>query len=167
MRFFISDTHFNHANIIQHCSRPFSSVEEMDGFMIERWNALVGKNDEIWHLGDVCLDWKECGDYLPFLNGKKFLILGNHDGNMAQMLEAGFDKVYQDWKMRIGNKSVLIRHRPKILKGYEQGHWMLHGHMHEKAPRVDYTAKRINLSVEHWGYQPVSEAEILKLLTTR
>jgi len=135
--------------------------------MIDRWNAVVGHDDEIWHLGDVCLNPKDCQDYLSLLNGKKYLILGNHDATMVPMVEAGFIKAYQDWKMRIGTRSVYLRHRPKDLKGYEQGHWMLHGHLHDKGPKVDHEAKRINLSVEHWNYAPVPEAEILKILTSR
>jgi calcineurin-like phosphoesterase family protein len=166
MRFFISDTHFHHENIIAHCNRPFKDVNEMDAFMIDRWNAMVDKDDEVWHLGDVCLNSKDCEDILPLLNGKKFLILGNHDGKMDAMLKAGFEKVYQQWKMRIGSKTVHMLHRPKALKGYDQGQWLLHGHMHDKAPKVDRDSKRVNLSVEHWGYGPVPESALLRILTT-
>lgn len=61
-RFFISDTHFSHARILEFESddgRPvrsgFSSVEEMDEAMIERWNSVVGPKDKVYHLGDVAI----------------------------------------------------------------------------------------------------------------
>ena len=36
--YFTSDTHFQHANIIKHCGRPFASVEEHDAVLVENWN---------------------------------------------------------------------------------------------------------------------------------
>ena len=51
--FFTADHHFGHANIIRHCSRPFHSVEEMDGALLERWNAAVGQQDTVYILGDL------------------------------------------------------------------------------------------------------------------
>jgi calcineurin-like phosphoesterase family protein len=53
--YFTSDTHFGHTNIIRYCNRPFSSVPAMDEAMIERWNARVGDDDVIYHLGDFTL----------------------------------------------------------------------------------------------------------------
>lgn len=50
--FFIADTHFNHANIIRYCKRPFSNVEEMNNVLIENINSKVGEADILWHLGD-------------------------------------------------------------------------------------------------------------------
>lgn len=41
--FFTSDTHFNHANIIKFCERPFGSIEEMNEALIANWNRVVGK----------------------------------------------------------------------------------------------------------------------------
>lgn len=34
-RFVIADTHFNDANIIRFCNRPFSSVDEMNTMLID------------------------------------------------------------------------------------------------------------------------------------
>ena len=53
MIFFTSDHHFYHTNIIKYCQRPFQSVEEMNEVMVERWNAVVGKNDTVYYLGDL------------------------------------------------------------------------------------------------------------------
>ena len=51
-RWFISDTHLSHFNVIQYTGRPFQSVEEMDGQLIENWNALVQPEDTVFFLGD-------------------------------------------------------------------------------------------------------------------
>lgn len=40
--YFTSDTHFNHANIIGFCSRPFKNVNEMNETLIANWNRVVG-----------------------------------------------------------------------------------------------------------------------------
>lgn len=53
--FFTSDTHFNHAKVIKYCARPFASVEEMNRELLSRWNAVVGPEDTIFHLGDFAM----------------------------------------------------------------------------------------------------------------
>ena len=53
--YFTSDTHFNHANIIGFCSRPFKNVNEMNETLIANWNRVVGVDDIVFHLGDFCL----------------------------------------------------------------------------------------------------------------
>ena len=59
--FVISDTHWQHENILKFTKedgtlvRPeFFSVQEMDEIMIENWNKEVKNQDDIvYHLGDV------------------------------------------------------------------------------------------------------------------
>ena len=79
--FFTADTHFNHANVIKYCARPFASIDEMNREMIARWNAVVGAKDTVYHLGDFAMGKPtEWPSFLRQLNGaKKFLSRGNHD----------------------------------------------------------------------------------------
>ncbi|MDF2650900.1 MAG: metallophosphatase [Paenibacillus sp.] len=94
--FFISDHHFGHKQIIHFESRPFIDVEEMTTVLIERWNSVVGKEDQVFHLGDFSfLNKDKTADIVGRLNGTKFLILGNHDRGRTKKWwhEVGFDDV--------------------------------------------------------------------------
>lgn len=87
MRFFTSDQHFGHANILKYQAEErlnehglqFSTVEQMDDYLVDQWNAVVAENDLVYCLGDFCYDFQQMCDVMPFLNGEKFLITGNHD----------------------------------------------------------------------------------------
>jgi calcineurin-like phosphoesterase family protein len=99
--FVISDTHFGHANILTFRGqdgaliRPgFSSVEEMDEFMVERWNSVVRPSDHVYHLGDVTMKAPGLG-IVKRLNGKKRLVRGNHDIFRTRLyLNAGFEEIH-------------------------------------------------------------------------
>ena len=78
--FFTSDTHFYHGNIIRFCNRPFKDVEMMNETIISNWNNTVGQDGIVFHLGDFCLGGSaEWSKILDRLNGKIYLIMGNHD----------------------------------------------------------------------------------------
>lgn len=78
--FFTSDTHFYHGNIIRFCNRPFKDVDMMNETIISNWNNTVGQDDIVFHLGDFCLGGSaEWTRMLDRLNGRIYLIMGNHD----------------------------------------------------------------------------------------
>src|SRR3979490_535118 len=77
--FFISDTHFGDHRVLNLYPRPFASVAAMDAEMIARWNAVVGDQDEVWHLGDFARTAAQAAAILPRLAGRKHLVLGNND----------------------------------------------------------------------------------------
>ena len=51
--FFTSDTHFGDRRILHAARRPFATIAEHDAHLVAQWQATVGPNDEVWHLGDV------------------------------------------------------------------------------------------------------------------
>ena len=53
MKYYISDLHFGHANIIKLCDRPFANILEMDEALIANWNARVTNGDEVYIIGDL------------------------------------------------------------------------------------------------------------------
>lgn len=59
MIYFIADTHFNHRNIIEYCNRPFKDTNEMNEYIIQKWNSVVkeeGKINVFGHIHDKPLD---------------------------------------------------------------------------------------------------------------
>ena len=82
MIFFTADQHFGHENIIRYCHRPFSTVEQMDHVMIDRWNELVRPGDTVYHLGDfTLLDKSAARQYFARLNGIIYVLYNpwHHD----------------------------------------------------------------------------------------
>ena len=96
---FTADSHIGHRNIIKYCKRPFSDVGEMNETLISNWNKVVGKNDYVFHLGDFSVGGAaEWTSLLDCLNGRIFLVLGNHDMNNV---DQGFMRRFEDVAMQM------------------------------------------------------------------
>lgn len=151
---FISDTHFFHDNIISFCGRPFANSELMNECLIENWNSVVKPQDKVYHLGDVamgCSD-KELTRLLQQLNGKKRLIVGNHDNLKSPAIQNNFEKIKLwngFWVEGIGFTTV---HIPLPLEALRDGKICVHGHIHTNLLADPHY---INVCVEHIGYTPI------------
>lgn len=163
MVWFTSDLHINHDNIIKYCKRPFTSTEDMNESLIKRWNSKVSQDDIVYVVGDVFLgDPAQAAPIVQRLNGKKILILGNHDRSPKTMIASGFNEVHRrlEITLRDGRKA-LLSHKPlpeMLLREYDL---QIHGHRHVE-PAV--SGKRINVCVDLWGYEPVHESEICDII---
>jgi len=79
--FIYSDTHFDHKYIISYCNRPFSSVGEMNQFLVNNWNYTVKLYDTVYLLGDLSYGKKShpASYWADKLYGRKIFIKGSHD----------------------------------------------------------------------------------------
>lgn len=127
---FTSDTHFGHKNILQYEpeARPFKSIYEMHEVMIDNWNSVVKCKDVVYHLGDFCFG-KQWLAIAARLNGRKKLVMGNHDTYNSSEYLKYFDKLYGVvfWER------CVLSHMPVHPNGLGS-RWLLnvHGHLHSK-----------------------------------
>ena len=130
---YIADLHFGDENIIAYDNRPFLSVSEMNEALIERWNRVVGKDDLTWILGDFCVgsteDW---AGILDRLNGRKALIVGNHDSREAiETLRDRFEDIADYREITDGTYQVVLCHYPIPNFRDHYFSWVhLYGHVH-------------------------------------
>jgi calcineurin-like phosphoesterase family protein len=140
------------------------TIEEHDEALIDNWNKVVGKRDLVYHLGDVGMDrpagYFGAGIY-PRLNGRKYVIGGNHD---TPEILAHFDKVNGCIRMDINGRNCMLTHIPI----HPQEMWWefnLHGHLHggtvkkfayDKDMRAlgERDPRYINCCCEHLNYTP-------------
>jgi calcineurin-like phosphoesterase family protein len=172
MDWYTSDQHFGHANIIKYCSRPFVSAEQMDEFMITRWNAKVGHEDHVFVVGDFSfLGIVPTTEILRRLRGTKHLILGNHDDHRTPTFwrRAGFATVRQSMTLEVaGYEQVVVQHRPMWFSKADMTHTALcvHGHVHERYLAKHYKSTgftTVNVGVDKWSFEPVSLNEIVEV----
>lgn len=153
-KFFISDTHFFHTNIIKYCGRPFADADEMNSKMISNWNKVVGPNDYVYHLGDVACgyggDDRALAELLFSLNGRKRLIVGNHDPLKSPALHKAFEKI-DLWK-GFKDEDFTCVHIPLMTSQLRDGKFCVHGHIHNNTLNNPFY---INVCVEHTDYTPI------------
>ena len=148
-----ADTHFNHKNIIKYCNRPFKTVDEMNSAIIANWNNTVSNDDLIIHLGDVALGSREkARTLINSLNGRKILIMGNHDNfRENQYKEIGFKEVYKF--PIIWNNHFILSHAPLHLDKNSQ-FFNIYGHIHNHDNELaKYNSKCV--CVERTNYKPL------------
>lgn len=129
--FYIADTHFGHKNIIRYDNRPFTLVEEMDDCLIHRWNAVVQNSDTVYILGDFSWYGEEKTiEILDKLNGKKVLILGNHD-RISESIRKRFIKISNYMEISDGENRVVLSHYPIMFYNQQfRDAVHLYGHVH-------------------------------------
>lgn len=142
MRYYISDLHFFHKNLLHKMdNRGFNTVEEMNEYMIQQWNSKVRKNDEVVILGDFSFGKAtETEEILKRLNGHKMLCKGNHD---KYLKDSKFDKSLFKWikdyaEMNDNNRKVVLCHYPvfcypgqyRVNADGNPKTYMLYGHVH-------------------------------------
>lgn len=127
---FISDTHFAHRNILEYekDSRPFNSIEEMNEALICNWNKTVNATDIVYHVGDFAFGRKNI-EFAKFLNGKKRLILGNHDVYGIEQYAPFFERIYGAFSW----KRCILTHISVHPDNLGSRYWLnVHGHLHSR-----------------------------------
>lgn len=182
----ISDTHFGHTGVCRFMRadgvtklRPWDDPEEMNEALIDNWNRVVGKNDRVYHLGDVVIARRQLNLVLPRLNGRKVLIKGNHDIFPLKDYLPHFDDIRGSHKL----DNFVLTHIP--VHADSLARWCdgnIHGHLHsnyvmrevrcqEYAPppydprpfdvvRSMIDDRYINVCVENIDYTPINFEEI-------
>lgn len=159
-KWFTSDTHFCHRNIIKFCERPFANVDEMNEALVNNWNSVVGPNDYVYHLGDwfVGGNDRERNEILWSLNGKIRFIVGNHDEALLKSKSSlnRFEKILY-WK-GFKEYNFTATHIPHELKRLRDGAFNVHGHIHNN---VEEDLHYLNVCVEVRNYTPVHISQII------
>ena len=161
---FTADTHFGHRRIIELCQRPFASLEEMDRSMIESWNITVGRDDDVFHLGDFShRSARHWSGYLRQLRGRIHLVHGNHDSDEVCTSPLWASSRQMAQVTVEGVRLVLCHYGLRTWPGARRGALCLYGHSHGNLPGWRNT---LDVGVDSWGFRPVRLSEIRARLAT-
>ena len=163
MIFVTSDLHFGHKNIIKYENRPYENIEQMDEDLIQRWNNTVGKEDTTYVLGDF--SWykgEKTNEILKRLNGKKVLIIGNHDCNFLKdkkFDKSLFEEIEYYKELKYNKKIYVLFHYPIAEhNGKTNGVIHLYGHIHSMNLELERKLMPLayNVGVDRNGYVPIN-----------
>lgn len=158
--FFTSDKHFGDPRILRIDRRPFPDLPTHDAALVAAWNAVVGPDDTVWHLGDFALGPppERVAALLGDLRGHKHLIVGNNDGP-ATLAAPGWTSVahYAETEVE-GRRLVLCHYAFRTWNGLGRGAINLHGHSHGRLKPIP---RQYDVGVDAQGLAPVTLDEIL------
>lgn len=146
------------------------ALDQMHEGLIANWNARVTRKDEIFLVGDFAYKNKR-GDaddvkrVYDRLNGKKHLLIGNHDNKDVLALPWATVGHYRE--IHEGGHSVVMCHYP-MRSWNKMYHGSFHFHGHEHGNVVDFSHYQnsigkggsCDLSSDAWNWTPMTFIEI-------
>lgn len=171
---FIGDLHLGHLN--ESIRRGFSSSEDFIEEFIKKYNSVTGKHSLVFLLGDITMETNKFYDVLDRLNGRKRVILGNHDQSKhVNDLLKHVESVCGIMEY----KGAVLTHIPIHETQIERYKFNIHAHMHSEnvmfwkhdandRSNTPYTAKQLidpryrNVSWQMIDGVPISFNELIK-----
>lgn len=164
----ISDTHYNHKNVIAYCNRPFLTMEEMNDVLTNNINNVVKADDILIHCGDFAYGRDATKQSITDARNKIncqniYLVKGNHDRLIRKYKLQHLFKVCTDVLSLENDRYICcFTHKPHDSKWSEHVNRLrksalssnkrfrhFFGHVHHRLECAE------NLSVENIGYKPV------------
>lgn len=153
-----SDHHFGHKNILGFSDRPFTDLIHMRENLIGEHNVRIWHDDTCIFVGDFAfLPDNEANEILHRLNGRKILIIGNHDIQKKKLKKLHFDEVYMCAHMEVDNMDFMFTHYPML--NVPDWCFNIHGHEHIAGLFTD-TPQHFNVNCELLDYRPIKMDQI-------
>jgi calcineurin-like phosphoesterase family protein len=191
MRYWTSDLHLGHKNIIDYCKRQFLDKEDMTQKITAYLLSVLKDGDELVVVGDVALNPKfahQLGEALSKLGVTLTLIMGNHDSCFPQkgkemhasnqrgkFYQSGWKNIHLHWETKLKDGThVLVSHLPydsEDGKKYDQryidyrpkdkGSYLIHGHLHGKYKKW---GRMVDVGFDPHEGKILSEDELIALI---
>jgi len=149
LNFYISDLHvFCKSQTKQganYDNQPFETVEEMNNYILQRWNTRATNADKVYILGDIALRGRSNSliGFVAQLKGRKILVFGNHDDTSDYRYQQLFEQIvpYTEVEDAFDGKNykLILQHYPILMwKNQHRGTIHLYGHIHNSIEEVFY-----------------------------
>jgi calcineurin-like phosphoesterase family protein len=130
---FIGCLHFGHKALATW--RGFQDEFYHDEYLISQWNKVVHKKDLTYILGDLTMETSKHYYQLDRLNGRKIVVLGNHDRHqdIKDLL-----KYVDSVAGAVDYKGCLLTHVPIHPDEIHFYYKNLHAHIHHRNKLTEY-----------------------------
>ena len=185
---FTSDTHYNHSNICSATTRwedpvtcrEFTSLEQMNSYLICNINEVVEQDDILFHLGDWSFGgFEQIQKFRDSIFCKNIhLITGNHDHhieNNKEGCQSLFSSVNKYLNLEVkwnigthfaGEQRFALMHFPiASWDNMARGAIHLHGHVHLPADKRIGKGKMMDVGVDGNNLYPIEMREVLRLMS--
>ena len=165
---FTADLHFGHRAILDYTNRPFTDLDDMKMHIVATWNRHIRPSDVVYILGDFSFEKKaDAAATFSELNGRKHLIIGNHDGDPTRKLpweSVSYMKTFRGEGVRI-----VMCHYPLLTwDNAYHGALHIHGHSHGNINNLNAYTTRMDVGIDnHPDLRPFSLEELLALFASR
>jgi calcineurin-like phosphoesterase family protein len=172
--FVTADTHFGQSDACTSFDRPFRNSAAMQKEIISRFNAVLGPEDLLLHLGDFVGNQgstKEKARLAASVReqldvGRIILVRGNHDPDRPRYREV-FDSVHDllDFRVDEAETRVVCSHYPmRVWRGNRNGSLHFYGHTHG---RLEEAGRSTDVGVDCWGFRPILLENLISMLLAR
>jgi calcineurin-like phosphoesterase family protein len=173
-----SDWHFLHDKEFIWGARGFKSIDEMNEEIIKRHNEVVGSDDIVYCLGDVCLGGggaevlEKAKQFIERLNGKLYILRGNHDTDArVKMLNTCKNVVNcGDYAtlIKCGKYHFYLSHYPTLTANLDEGKSLsqiminLYGHTHQNTNFYRDMPINYHVGVDSHNCYPIEINQIIE-----